>query len=350
MAKKKVLTDEEALRIRTQQLRKAMGLKDDKKEKDEKKDEDVLEELSMADQYIAVKDVWSTGIPELDRLMTPLFYAENGRGGIPKGYVVELFGPQGGGKTSLAMKIMSSVTQAKGLGLWVDGECCFVSQWASAQGNDNSHIAIMHNNGQSGEYFLEKIRDVARSGTVDLIVVDSLTSLQPKEIQEKPLEEDARVGKVAALLSRALPSLITAAKLGQTSIVLINQVRDAVGVKYGNPEQSTGGKALKFYVSLRIRINCLSRKDRCIVKDGEPIGIRSNAQIVKSRFGPPFTDANVPFYFNRLVRPLPIDVVLDEALIRKIIKTRKTQKVIDGEPVYSFSFDDLHGAIPSSHA
>jgi len=329
MAKKRVLSDEESLALREAQLRKAMGLEEGDKT-----------ELCMANQHEAVKGVISTGIPDLDRLMTPLYYAETGRGGIPLGFVIELFGPQGGGKSSLSMKVMGSLTRSGGLGLWIDAESCYVSQWADAQGIDNKRVAIMHNNGQGGEYFLEKIESVAETHAADLIVVDSITALEPKDVLETALDKEARMGKKAALMSRALPRLITAAKMGGVPIILINQVRDQIGVMFGNPENPTGGKALRFYASLRVRINSLSRKNSGIMKDGEMIGIRSNAQIIKSRFGPPMTEANVPFYFSK-IRPHPLDAILDEALSKKIISSRKTDKLSGGDPVYSISYEKL---------
>ena len=327
MAKKKALTDKESLDLRLKQLIESMGLED-------------KTQACTADQYVAIKDVISTGVPELDRIMTPLYYAETGKGGVPKGFVVEFFGPQGGGKSSACMKIVGNVTKAGGIGLWVDAEACYNPQWGEAQGIDSKRLTILHNNGEPGEFFLEKVITVAEGGLADIIVLDSITALQPKAIQEAPLEKDT-MGKMGAMMSKALPKIVIAAKKGNVPIVFVNQIRDSFAM-FGNPESVPGGKALKFYCSLRIRINPLSKKNSGIWKEGEMIGIRANAQIVKNRFGPPWQETPVPFYFSN-TRPHPLDAILDEALSRKIITSKKTKKLEDdgGDPVYCFTYGKL---------
>lgn len=318
---------DKAADIRLQQIRKAMGLQD--------KDDTVR----RADQHVAIKHIISTGMQELDRILTPMVFEENGKGGIPRGFVAEFFGPHAGGKSSLCMKLAAQVTQAGGFVLWIDAEGSFVPEWAERHGVDLKRINIVEA-GKTGEYFLEMIESVAAKGLVDLVVIDSVTALVPKEILETALEKEARVGAGAKMMSRAMPRIVNAAKAGDTAVIFINQIRQKVGVMYGNPETTPYGEALKFFCSLRLRLSQVgSKSERGIMKGEDEIGIRTNVQIVKSRFGPPYRETIMPIYYTD-VKPHPLDVIIDGALACKVVKSR-SKKQSNGEIVQTFTYGDI---------
>jgi recombination protein RecA len=311
---------------RLEQIKKAMGVSDDS--------------VRLADQHVAIKGVISSGMAELDRIMTPLVYQETGKGGLPLGFVAEFFGPYAGGKTSLAMKFMADVTQKGEYGVWIDAEGSYVPEWAALHGVDNSRVVLVDNIGRTGESLLEQTEQAAASGKVSLIVVDSVTALTPKQIQETSLEDEARVGAGAKMMTRAMPRMINAAKKGGSAIIFINQIRQKIGIVYGNPETTPYGEALKFYCSLRLRLSQVgSKSERGIMKGEEEIGIRANVQIVKSRFGPPYRETIMPIYFSN-TKPHPLDMIIDAALSEKIVKSRSKKKS-NGEIVQTFSFEDI---------
>lgn len=313
---------------RLEQLRKAMGIS----EKDDS--------VRMADQHLAIKDLISTGMPELDAILTPMIYEQKGIGGIPRGFVHEFFGPHAGGKSSLCMKLAANVTQRGGYVVWIDAEGSYVPEWAARHGVINDHVYYVDNTGQTGETFLERAEAAAATGTVELIVIDSLAALQPKEVMECPLEKDARMGAAARMMTKALPRIIAAAKKGNTAVIFINQVRMMIGVMYGNPETTPGGKALGFFSSTRLRISQVgSKKDRGIMKGDEDIGIRSNVRIEKSRFGPPFRECIMPIYYSD-IKPHPLDIIIDAALQSKVVKSR-SKTTENGEKIHVFSFSDI---------
>ena len=321
--------------LRLEQIRKAMGIS----EKDEA--------VHLADKHISIKDVISTGMADLDRLMTPMFYEKEGRGGLPRGFCAEFFGPYAGGKSSLCMKLAATVTQRGGFVLWMDPEGSFVKEWAEQQGIDTKlliHIDSSSGTIRTGEDYLQKLESVVRKGLVELAVVDSVTALQPQEVLDQVLEKEARVGAPAKMMSRAMPKLIMAAKEGNCAIVFINQIRQKVGIVYGNPETTPGGEALKFYSSLRLRLAQITNKNgRGITKDEEDIGIRTTVKIVKNRFGPPDKETIMPIYYGK-IKPHPLDIVLDAALSLKIVKSRSS-KQSNGEMVQTFSYDPVDSSI-----
>lgn len=292
--------------------------------------------VRLASQRVRPVSVISTGEEELDRIITPSIYEEQGVGGIPCGFLCEFYGPTGGGKSSLCMNLCASVHKEKNNAYWVDAEGSFVEEWAKIRGMDLDRTGIS-DTGLSGEQYIKEIIHVAESGKFKIVVVDSMTALQPKNLKFGDLEEDPRVGAKALMISRAAPNLIGAAKKGNCAIVFVNQIRYKIGIKYGNPETTPGGEALKFAASLRLRLSQLSSSEgRGIIKDGEEIGIRSNVQVTKSRFGPPLRETVVSFYYTS-ERPHPLDMILDMALSSKIIKTRTRTK--DNERVQHFTLD-----------
>jgi len=322
MEKKKDKAD-----VRLEQLRKAMGIQDDT--------------IRRADQHVAIKDVISTGHADLDSICTPMIWEKEKRGGIPRGFVCEFYGPYAGGKSALCMKLAAQVTKMGDYVLWVDAESSYIPERAAQFGVDNTKVIYMEG-GKHGEFYLERIEEAARTGHVALIVVDSVTNLQPKDIFEGDLEKDPPMARFARMMSRSMPRVVSAAREGNTAVVFINQIREKVGIMYGNPETTPGGKALLHAASLRLRISQVgSKADRGIMKEGEEIGIRSNVLLSKSRFGPPFKEAVMPIYYTN-VKPHPLDMMIDASLQNKIIKSR-SKKLDNGELVHTFSFSDMRG-------
>jgi recombination protein RecA len=283
-------------------------------------------------------DLISTGDAELDRILTPDIYEERKVGGVPRGFLCEFFGPEAGGKSSLGMMLAADVTKRGGMVLWVDAEGSWVEHWAINHGIKLENVVIIET-GKSGEDYFGAIKAAAASGNFELIVLDSMASVQPKNVQETELEKDPRIGAMARLMHRVCPQLTAAAKAGNCSIILINQIRHKISM-YGNPETTPGGLSLKFYASLRLRLSQVSSRDgRGIVKDGEEIGIRSNVQVVKSRFGPPFQETVLSIYYTD-VKPHPYDILIDLAIKKKVVKCKSRRDKVTEELVQFFSLDD----------
>lgn len=293
-------------------LRKKLGLKG-------------IDDLQFANTYEAIPDVISTGHAHLDEAICPNFYAKNGRGGVPLGYLCEFYGPNAGGKSCLGMKMAANVHKTLGsLVLWQDAEGSFQPEWAMSHGVDVSRV-ILNNQPKyiTAEQFLTELEKNVRTGAYRLAVVDSLAGLTPQKILECKLDDNEKIGEKARLMSRCLPRIVAAAKEGNCTVVFINQIRMKIGVMYADPETTPGGESLKFYASLRLRLSQASSKTRGILnQDGEEIGIRSKIVIKKSRFGPPFKEVIVPIYYGE-ERPHPFDILVDLALSNKIIITKK---------------------------
>jgi len=305
-------------------LRKIMGVSDD----------DPL--ITRADQYVAITDVITTGSKELDMMLTPGYFDEKGKGGVPRGFVCEFFGPHGGGKSSLCYRLAADVTKKKEQVIWFDVESSFYPEWAMNFGVDPKYV-IHVDSGKTGEQYLHAIKEGAASGAYSLIVIDSVTGLRPKKLIEQDLEKEQRVGASASLMSRVLPDVVPAAKKGNCTVVFVNQVRRAFGPGFSY-ETTPHGEALRFYSSLRLRVSSLgsNKGRRSIMSKGEEIGIRSKVMIQKSRFGPPFKECIVPIYFKGMCAD-PLEVVLDLAMAEKLVRC-KTKKVEDGEDQETFIY------------
>lgn len=302
---------------------------------------DTDSDVSFADEYEAVTEVISTGHAELDRMITPIHFEKTGFAGVPQGFVCEFYGPNAGGKSSLAMMLAATVTRKrKDVVYWFDIEGSFVPEWAEIQGVD-PRLVMRAETSKCGEEYLEKAIDLAKTGKFPLIVIDSVTALRPQKLLDQNLADNQVVGAGAQMMSRAMPMLVSAAKKGNTAVVLINQVRNKIGVMYGSPEIVPYGEATGFYCSLRVRLQQVgSRKNRGVFKGDDEIGIRSALEIIKSRFGPPHKEMVLPIYYRKDVKPYPIDQLLDFAMSNKIIKVR-TKKSDSGEPIQHFSFDGV---------
>jgi protein RecA len=307
--KKKSKKTEKAVLL---QMRKSLGLKEDD------------EALLLASQFESVRGVIRTGHENLDRMLTPVYYEANGVGGIPEGYLCEFYGPNQGGKSSLCLKLSASITDNDEWVMWIDAEGSFQNEFALIHGVNLNRVLLLSKPGTTAETYLKRGLAAAEGGLVKMVVFDSLAALQPEKVLKQPLDKDARIGEMARLMSRACPQFVDASKKGNCSVVFINQIRMKIG-SFGNPETTPGGESLRFFSSLRLRVDRLGSKTRSIMKGDEEIGIRSKVFLTKSRFGQPYKDTVVPIYFGS-EQPDPLDALLNEALIAKVIKSRSSKK------------------------
>lgn len=260
--------------------------------------------MRLNDQNVIPVEAISTGCLSFD--------AAIGIGGLPKGRIVEIFGPESSGKTTVCLHVIANAQKAGGLAAFVDTEHALDIKYAQRLGVDLNNLLLSQP--EFGEQALEIVETLVRSGAIDVVVIDSVAALTPRVEIEGDMG-DAQMGSQARLMSQAMRKLNAAIGKSNTLVIFTNQLRNKIGVVYGNPETTTGGNALKFYASVRMDIR---KKD--VIKDGpEIVGNRVRVKILKNKVAPPFKETEFDIMYNEGISKIGdmLDIALENGIINR---------------------------------
>ena len=260
--------------------------------------------MKLGDHAIESVDVISTGSIALDNAL--------GIGGLPKGRVIEIYGPESSGKTTLAMHAIAESQKTGGIAAFIDAEHAFDRFYAQKLGVDVENLLVSQPD--NGEQALEITENLIRSGAIDVIVIDSVAALTPRSEIEGEMG-DSKMGLQARLMSQALRKLTSTISKTATCCIFINQLREKIGIMFGSPETTTGGNALKFYASIRLDI----RKVNQIKEAEDVIGNRVKVKVVKNKLAPPFRKAEFDIIYGEGISRLfeIIDLAVENNIIKK---------------------------------
>lgn len=251
---------------------------------------------------IAAIDIIPTGILPLDTAL--------GVGGVPKGRIIEIFGPEASGKTTVCLSIIAEAQKTGGIAAFIDAEHALDPAWAKTLGVKLEDLLVSQPD--TGEQALEIVEQLVRSGGVDLLVVDSVAALVPRAEIEGEMG-DSQMGLQARLMSQALRKLAGVVSKSKTTVVFTNQMRLKIGIMFGNPETTPGGLAMKFYASVRMDV----RKIETLKKNTEVYGARVRVKIVKNKVAPPFREAEFIITANGIDRE---DALIEAAIIAGVLQ------------------------------